>query len=59
MPFTFLKQLLAKMGVEAEVVGTADEETITETTGADLGVLIWSPRADTSSEALQYSLTHG
>ncbi|NLM54518.1 MAG: protein jag, partial [Firmicutes bacterium] len=25
---TFLKQLLAKMGVEAEVVGTADEETI-------------------------------
>jgi spoIIIJ-associated protein len=50
---TFLKQLLAKMGVEAEVVGTADEETINvEITGSDLGVLIG--RRGQTLEALQY-----
>jgi spoIIIJ-associated protein len=49
----FLKELLAKMGVEAEVNGTADAETINvEITGDDLGVLIG--RRGQTLDALQY-----
>jgi len=49
----FLKELLAKMGVEAEVTGTADEETINvEVTGEGLGVLIG--RRGQTLDALQY-----
>jgi spoIIIJ-associated protein len=49
----FLRELLAKMGVEAEVNGTADAETINvEITGDDLGVLIG--RRGQTLDALQY-----
>lgn len=49
----FVKELLAKMGVEAEVTGTVDEDTIkVDIAGDDLGILIG--RRGQTLDALQY-----